>query len=156
MIQKSYNFEKLKSRPRLKDRLFHSDIIENVIVDVSTQIKDSELSRMFSQCLPNTLDTTVHYLENKKGNPDTFITTGDISAMWLRDSTNQIWPYLGFIEKDEKLKKMFIGLIHRQAKSISIDPYANSFQDFNKKHPVKNPWWPHGKHWKKGCLGEKI
>ena len=61
---------------------------------------------MFEQCLPNTLDTTVHYREDKKGKPGTFIATGDISAMWLRDSTNQVWPYLEFIEKDEDLRKM--------------------------------------------------
>ena len=144
-----HNFINLKTRPKIKDRLFHSQIIEEVITSVSSKIKDEGLSKMFAQCLPNTLDTTIHYNEDKKGKPDTFIYTGDIPAMWLRDSTNQVWPYLEFVGQEEKLRKMFVGLIHRQAESIPIDPYANSFHDFKAKHYVKNPCWPRGKHWKK-------
>jgi len=87
-------FKNLKSRPSEKRRLFQSDTIEEIISTTSQKIKDPNLRRMFSQCLPNTLDTTVHYRENKKGQPDTFVTTGDIPAMWFRDSTNQVWPKL--------------------------------------------------------------
>ena len=47
---------------------------------------------MFENCFPNTLDSTVEIDED-----GTFIITGDIEAMWLRDSTNQVMPYLQFI-----------------------------------------------------------
>lgn len=47
------------------------------------------------------------------GNPDTYIITGDIDAMWLRDSTNQIWPYMDFINKEDKLKQLTKGLVLR-------------------------------------------
>lgn len=116
MKNKFRNFAKLKSRPPEKQRLFRSEIIEKTIADVSAKIQDVDLRRMFEQCLPNTLDTTTHYRENKAGIPDTFVATGDIPAMWLRDSTNQIWPYLRFVNKEEKLKKLFVGLIYRQAR----------------------------------------
>jgi meiotically up-regulated gene 157 (Mug157) protein len=155
MINKSNSFDKLRSRPGLKDRLFHSDVIENIIRDISMKIKDPMISKMFSQCLPNTLDTTVSYHEDKEGKPDTFVVTGDISAMWLRDSVNQVWPYLRFVKEDDHLRMMIEGLIRRHARSIIIDPYANSYKNLLDKHSVENPWWPHGSHWKKGVWERK-
>ena len=91
-------------RPPAEERLFTSRIIEQRIREVAKLIKGNpRLAWMFENCFPNTLDSTVHYRLADDGEDDTFVYTGDIHAMWLRDSGAQVWPYVKYANKDEKL-----------------------------------------------------
>lgn len=114
-------------RPPVEKRLFRSEAVEMQIARVCGMLENERLRWMFANCFPNTLDTTVHYGEDEDGNPDTYVYTGDIPAMWLRDSGAQVWPYVQLCGGDRQLQRMIAGVIRRQMKLINIDPYANAF-----------------------------
>lgn len=126
----------VSNRPSVANRKFVSKAVEATIERVKPKIKDPKLAWMFENCFPNTLDTTVNFTV-KNGRPDTFVITGDIDAMWLRDSSAQVWPYMPLMNEDESLKQMIAGLINRQTQCILIDPYANAF---NPEPMPDGPW----------------
>jgi len=125
-----YDFE--SRRPPLAQRNYTSESVEETIKQMKATLQNKELGWLFENCFPNTLDTTVFY-EEHNGVPDTYVITGDIDAMWLRDSSAQVHPYIPFAAKDKKLQQLITGVINRQVKNILKDPYANAFyKDENK------------------------
>lgn len=134
-------------RPPVEKRLFRSTAVEQKIQEVKQLLSNAPyLAWMFENCFPNTLDTTVHYSTTDEGDDDTFVYTGDIHAMWLRDSGAQVWPYVQFAKNDENLRRMIRGTILRQFRLICIDPYANAFNisptgsEWESDLTQMNPW----------------
>lgn len=123
-------------RPPPEGRAFVSPAVESSLQKLSRQMSlDPELACLFRNTLPNTLDTTVR--RGALGTGTTFIITGDINAMWLRDSTNQVVPYLRFAKADPKLAAMLSGVVRQQTLQILADPYANAH--YLTSSPVKSP-----------------
>jgi uncharacterized protein len=138
-------------RPHERCRTFVSDTVEKVIKDMSSRMEDPDLARLFENAYPSTLDTTVkfhtsgskkqragsttsqqgYYRSVRDGSWEgmqSFIITGDIIAEWLRDSTNQLKPYMPLVKHDKALSDLVLGAINTQSEYVYQSPYCNAFQ----------------------------
>lgn len=111
------------ARPPAAERKFNSTAVEAYITSLVPRFLDPDLGQTFANALPNTLDTTIEFASND----DTFIITGDIYAMWLRDSTNQLLPYFSVPDPDPALVGLMRGTVLRQLRSVLLDGFANAF-----------------------------
>jgi len=115
------------------------DEVEHVCNVLKRKGRD-KLCDMFRNCFPNTLKTTTELL------PDgtTYIITGDIPLMWMRDSAAQVNQYIELATESPELQVIIEGTIRRQIKWIGLDPYGSSFRlflDFDHKGKRKLTDW---------------
>ncbi|HFI0577694.1 TPA: glycoside hydrolase family 125 protein [Streptococcus suis] len=122
---------------------YTKEIIKNWLTDIQKKTADHpSWGSVFERCYTDTLDRTISQLEDGT----TFVLTGDIPAMWLRDSTAQVKPYLALAGKDAALRQMIVGLVERQMAFILMDPYANAFNQaanghgHQTDHTQMGPW----------------
>ncbi len=121
----------------------HYAAVYQTIHDIQQRLAHNQpLAAMFARCYVNTLETTVTLLEDGT----TFVLTGDIPAMWLRDSSAQVNPYIDLAKQDPDLQRLLRGLVERQARYLLLDPYANAFnceasgQGHTEDRPTHSAW----------------
>lgn len=95
-----------------------------------TLVNYPTLAPLVKQCFLNTIETTVKQLDDGSF----FVITGDIPAMWLRDSAAQLKPYIRYAGKDNDLKEILKSVIEKQAYYVNLDPYSNAFNAFEKEN----------------------
>lgn len=115
-------------RPLPRCRTFSTPTVENIIQNVTSAITDPDWQQLFTNIFPNTLDTTVAWHNPDAKEPYTFLVTGDITAQWIRDSANQVLPYIPYAAQDKDLANLILGLINMQAEELAEYPFGNAFQ----------------------------
>jgi uncharacterized protein len=119
-------------RPSPECRTFNSTGVEKAINQLKDVISDPDLFRLFENTFPNTLDTAIKWRGTASNNSDeelTFVITGDIDAMWIRDSANQIAPYKAVLKNEtDDIASVFRGTLNLQARYLIQYPYCNAFQ----------------------------
>lgn len=114
------------ARPPVEARRFTSLAVEQAVLRVAAGIGCPVLARVFANTLPATLDRAVAFADRPR--PLCFVQTGDIPAMWHRDATQQVWPYLRWVGEDAALTRLVAGVIHQLSDFVLMDPHANAFE----------------------------
>ncbi|KAH7903691.1 Six-hairpin glycosidase-like protein [Hygrophoropsis aurantiaca] len=125
-------------RPDPGCRTFNSTIVEKVITDMKSRLKDPDVARLFENTFPNTLDTTVKYYDPSVNLA--FIITG--VPQWLRDTGNQFAHYHSLLSLDKELATLVKAVINNEARYVTEYPYCGAFQPPPESglQPSHNDW----------------
>ncbi len=108
-------------------------------------LERNKLADMYRKCFRSTWDTT---LQRSEGT--VFLITGDIPAMWLRDSSAQVYHYVPHAGKYPEVRDAILGLLLRQYRYMALDPYANAFNreaDDRRGYRDDTSWTPEQRPW---------
>lgn len=109
---------------------------------------DTEVADAVIRFLTSTARTTIRrpVAEPDGTGEDAFVITGDIPAMWLRDSSAQVSPYLRLLDRFGEMDQVIASLLRRHWRMIRLDPYANAFNErpdgarWDDDDPLPGPW----------------
>jgi uncharacterized protein len=98
-------------------------------------------------CPPHRVDLAGRAVEALLGRATTvlpdgrvFVVTGDIPALWLRDSAAQLRPLLALRGEAPAVVELVAGLLRFQVECVLANPYANAFtenvQPFERKYEL--------------------
>ena len=105
----------------------------------------TKLADMYRSCFRSTWDTTL-----QRSGGTVFMVTGDIPAMWLRDSSAQVYHYVPHAGKYPEVREAIEGLLERQFRYILLDPYANAFNreaNDHRSHLDDTSWTEEARPW---------
>ena len=108
-------------------------ILESKVSEARYKLAEGAIERLFSSTLTRAADGSI------------FVITGDIPAMWLRDSTWQVRPLLA-AANDLEVAQLIADVSKRQIEYVLTDPYANAFNPtpdgncWHKDFPDQSPW----------------
>ncbi|MDR1806712.1 MAG: glycoside hydrolase family 125 protein, partial [Propionibacteriaceae bacterium] len=95
---------------------------------VARQMGEPRVAELFASCFDRSIPETLRSADDGS----VFVVTGDIPAMWLRDSACQVRPLLPFASEVAGVEQLVSAVLRRQMRLICLDPYANAF------NPVPN------------------
>ena len=108
-------------------------ILESKVSEARYKLAEGAMERLFSSTLTRAADGSI------------FVITGDIPAMWLRDSTWQVRPLLS-AASDLEVAQLIADVSKRQVEFVLTDPYANAFNPtpdgncWHRDFPDQSPW----------------
>jgi meiotically up-regulated gene 157 (Mug157) protein len=118
----------MKAHPSARIR---PELLTEITSQVARAVDDQRVTETFNRIMTDNLPAVAELAADGT----TYLLTGDIPAMWLRDSAAQIRPYLILCGQDEQLAETLVGVFRRQVEFIAIDPYANSFKRGTEQSP---------------------